>query len=518
MRSNLAVATTTGPRRRNEDRSLAMNFDLAVGHGSHVDVERCSLLVLCDGMGGSENGDVAAQLVCDWYGNHGFGLARKLGELVEGALDDDRLDEDQLIRVLRASVNEMRKELADQCDQRGWEFSDAQTTLVGAIAYRDYAAVWWLGDSRAYLYRENVLIPLTKDHSPVAERDLNDEEARNEPDLNQIFKFIQADRNFDPGVVQLRLTPGDLVFLCSDGIWNTTGNDWLQLFFRYHLLADFPLKGIAAELVSLVEPAASDNATVAILSNGRPSSFAPDAAIVDPNNFTRQKVAQELLNQIGTTEHPGFDIPATAVSDKHVLQSPFSPTSAVRICGACDRSLASDESCPDHPQIPPFNGLIAEIWGPHGAGPHRIKLTDRLDLGRGLQLDPMAEAYLSPNHLRLEILPETGNIRIFDSNSDNGTWLRVRNVEIPPSWLDQGVELVLGHNLLVVRKTQALELIDEEVHEHSVDLDESGIDLEPPGTELLDDERDRSPLRKVVGAVAIALFAITVFRRGRSNG
>ena len=120
-------------RDENED-----SFGLATDRG---------IVVVADGMGGHDNGryvaDCAVEALCQV--TPGATLEETLGRAREAL---SRTSQD----VWRRS-QECRRTMG--------------ATLVAAVIDDDRIGVIWAGDSRAYVFRDRSLIPLTRDHSAV---------------------------------------------------------------------------------------------------------------------------------------------------------------------------------------------------------------------------------------------------------------------------------------------------------------------------------------------------------------
>lgn len=154
---------------------------------------------VADGMGGHHAGEVASAIAVE--------TMRKSVE--------DREDLDTgLIRAHQAILT----------DPRGGGVRGMGTTGVGVrIRGRD-VEVAWVGDSRAYLWQDQALLPLTKDHTPVQEMldrgIITPEQARTHQNRNEITQALgvaYADIIY-PGRSVARLSEGDAVLLCSDGL------------------------------------------------------------------------------------------------------------------------------------------------------------------------------------------------------------------------------------------------------------------------------------------------------------
>jgi protein phosphatase len=96
------------------------------------------------------------------------------------------------------------------------------TTLVALEVGGAQAALVHVGDSRAYLWRAARLHPLTLDHSVVADlvayRRLSPEAAQRHPQRHVITRALGVQAALEPDAATLRVEPGDLFLLCTDGI------------------------------------------------------------------------------------------------------------------------------------------------------------------------------------------------------------------------------------------------------------------------------------------------------------
>ena len=117
---------------------------------------RTALLVVCDGMGGANAGNVASRFA-----------AQVFTESIKAELTsklDAKKRQDLLTRALD-EANETVFSLAG----RQPEFRGMGTTLVAALVQGDQATILNVGDSRAYLFDGTRLHQLTEDHSYVEE-------------------------------------------------------------------------------------------------------------------------------------------------------------------------------------------------------------------------------------------------------------------------------------------------------------------------------------------------------------
>src|ERR1041385_3849680 len=96
------------------------------------------------------------------------------------------------------------------------------TTVVGILITNDLASVASVGDSRAYLYRENQMKILTRDDIWLNEtwvrRAFTEDQLQKIPLKNILSKAIGSKEDIDFPLQELQLKPDDLIVLCSDGL------------------------------------------------------------------------------------------------------------------------------------------------------------------------------------------------------------------------------------------------------------------------------------------------------------
>ena len=169
-----------------------------------------NLFVVADGMGGHNAGDYAS--------SHAVGI------VVEEIREDADFNP---VKVIRHAIESANTEIITQA-QTDEKLRGMGTTMVAATIVGHYAYVANVGDSRLYVAGEQIQ-QITKDHSLVQEMvrmgELNAEEARNHPDKNIITRALGAERTVDVDFFDLKLEPGNVVLMCSDGLSNMVEDD-----------------------------------------------------------------------------------------------------------------------------------------------------------------------------------------------------------------------------------------------------------------------------------------------------
>lgn len=177
-----------------------------------------NLFVVADGMGGHKAGDFASSYA------------------VEVLLSTIREDENSNpVKIIRAAIENANTQLLREASDNE-TMSGMGTTMVLVTIVGHYAYVANVGDSRLYLVDENKISQITKDHSLVEEMvrmgEISRDDARNHPDKNIITRALGAGRDVDVDFFDIRLTPGDILLLCSDGLSNMVPDEDIRQVIR----------------------------------------------------------------------------------------------------------------------------------------------------------------------------------------------------------------------------------------------------------------------------------------------
>ena len=174
--------------------------------------DKGALLVVADGMGGMNAGEVASQIVVD-------SLKRSFSDLDSVALDDGGSVKDFIRQAIVEADNEIKKYAVAHPETEGMGSTVVLAWLLGETVY-----VGWCGDSRAYCYNPaNGLVRLSHDHSYVQElvdsNKISEEHAFNHPNSNIITRSLgDSGEKARPEVMKYPLHGGDVLLLCSDGL------------------------------------------------------------------------------------------------------------------------------------------------------------------------------------------------------------------------------------------------------------------------------------------------------------
>lgn len=182
----------------------------AVGEFTPLDLavlaQRGALYVVADGMGGHAAGEVASDYAVQKILHTYYSLPWQGPEQT-------------LIAALQEANADINAESSRSPERRGMG-----TTVVAAAVHEGYAVIAHVGDSRAYLLREGLLRPLTRDHSWVAEKladgTITPEQAIDHPNRNVLTRNLGQRSYVEPDLITQDLVQGDRLLLCTDGLYN----------------------------------------------------------------------------------------------------------------------------------------------------------------------------------------------------------------------------------------------------------------------------------------------------------
>ena len=163
---------------------------------------RAPVFAVADGMGGAQAGEVASRIAAGAF---------------EPDLERDGAAEEQLERVVQGA-NRRIHDLAQRDSSR----AGMGTTLTAAMVEDDAVSFAHVGDSRAYVLRDEELKRLTKDHSLVEELRrqgrLTDEQAEEHPQRSIITRALGPEQEVNVDTMTFPARSGDVFLLCSDGL------------------------------------------------------------------------------------------------------------------------------------------------------------------------------------------------------------------------------------------------------------------------------------------------------------
>jgi PPM family protein phosphatase len=205
------------------------------------------LLIVADGMGGHQGGEVASRLAVD--------IVTRLFVRATG----------EPHRSLEKGFEEANREIYRRSLENR-ELTGMGTTCTALALARGFAWAAHVGDSRLYLFRGGTVYQLTEDHSAVMqlvrEGSISAAEARHHEDRNIILRALGTRKHVEVSLWAhpMPLKPGDCFLLCSDGLYEPVEDTELL-----DVAGSLEPAAACANLVALArERGGFDNITVAI--------------------------------------------------------------------------------------------------------------------------------------------------------------------------------------------------------------------------------------------------------------
>lgn len=206
------------------------------------------LLLLADGMGGHDCGEIAS--------------AAALNSLAEVDIDDLESTRASVVERLQAAQSDIEAIDTDSGRRAG-------TTVTGAILLVEDGEPQWLvlniGDSRTYRLLGGVLEQVTQDHSQVQELVdagfITAEQARVDPRRNVITRALGAGMEPDADFFAVPVTPGERLLVCSDGLTGEVEDEQIGELLSAN---DDPADAAAALVAAALAGGGRDNITIIV--------------------------------------------------------------------------------------------------------------------------------------------------------------------------------------------------------------------------------------------------------------
>lgn len=262
---NVAAATHPGNAgRQNEDRFAVSAYLL-----SEADPTPSVFAVISDGIGGHRAGEVAAEMAVEW-------ISHRVAQSDPGRPPLEILDE-----AIRTASEHIVSSARDNAQRLGMGTTCACAWIIG-----DQLFTASVGNSRIYLLRVDAILQLTVDHTWIQEALdkglLKPDQVRNHPNLHVIHRYLGSSKAPQADVrlrmeknesdtqsrsnQGMRLRPGDVILLCTDGLTDMVADGEIQAIVRGD---PRPWRGRQNSAQALVDRASalggSDNITAVLL-------------------------------------------------------------------------------------------------------------------------------------------------------------------------------------------------------------------------------------------------------------
>lgn len=191
-----------------------------------------SWAVVCDGMGGIHGGKIASSTAVDI-------VSQKIKKCYNSSMEASSLENLLLSSIVTANCIIYDRGTADK------SLEGMGTTIVAAIIKNKVACIAHVGDSRAYLIKNDKIKLVTKDHSLVQEMldmgEITELEFEHHPRKNIITRAMGVDEELDVEFDNIEFDEGDTLILCSDGLSGSIDSKQLLEIYKktdFNLLAD----------------------------------------------------------------------------------------------------------------------------------------------------------------------------------------------------------------------------------------------------------------------------------------
>lgn len=209
--------------------------------------EASNFWFVADGMGGHASGDVASRVVKETLLGEGLTLPlvdaiRKAHETVAATAKTNTAYDNMGSTVVATRIGERKAEIA------------------------------WVGDSRAYLWRDGSLSALTRDHSYLevlrTQENLSEEQLRGHPNRNLVTRTLGIGAP-EPSVATLALQRRDWLLLCSDGLNDELEDREIAEVLRTHTQ---PERATEALIEAALAKGGRDNVSALVVEYDGPSA------------------------------------------------------------------------------------------------------------------------------------------------------------------------------------------------------------------------------------------------------
>ena len=244
-------ATDTGRARSNNEDAVGVD-------------EACAVLVLADGMGGYNAGEVASRMAVELVSNELGGWLRE----AEAASDAD------VRRAIELSVEHANLAIR-QAARANPAYAGMGTTLVVGVLRGSRLLLGHVGDSRAYRWREGRLQQITRDHSLLQEQIdaglITPEQALSSSHRNLVTRAVGVDAFMQVEMQEHQVMPGDVLLLCSDGLSDMLDDDAIADVLAGHETLD----GAGEALIAAANAAGGKDNIAVILARPRSDAALP---------------------------------------------------------------------------------------------------------------------------------------------------------------------------------------------------------------------------------------------------
>ncbi|MDU5504155.1 MAG: Stp1/IreP family PP2C-type Ser/Thr phosphatase [Anaerococcus vaginalis] len=216
----------------------------------NLELDKYSFFIVADGMGGYNGGELASKLAAKYY-----------IEYIKNSNIEDFSSIIDLQEEALQSANDKIYSLSKSYEQ----YANMGTTAVCVCVDYDKKSyhITHIGDSRAYIYSENKLQLITRDHSLVNDLidsgSITEDEAKNFANKSTITRAVGVASKIKPESRSLDMKESDILLMVTDGLTNELSDTEIEAIIANNSTAD----KISSSLVDLaIRNGGHDNITV----------------------------------------------------------------------------------------------------------------------------------------------------------------------------------------------------------------------------------------------------------------
>jgi protein phosphatase len=202
-------------RKNNQDACFALQLNSITA----TPYSNLGLFVVADGMGGHYDGEKASALAIQTLSTE------MLEHVYIPLLNDFENTPPDIINELVKATEKANTAVIEH-------ISDGGTTLTAVALVGDIAYLAHIGDSRAYLIKDDSINQLTRDHSLVQRlielEKIRPEEAEYHPQKNVLYRAIGQNKDIKIETLIRPLPTNAMLLLCSDGLWGLVDDEAIR--------------------------------------------------------------------------------------------------------------------------------------------------------------------------------------------------------------------------------------------------------------------------------------------------
>jgi protein phosphatase len=249
----VATYSLRGRRENNEDSIKKSVFE--------IDNKKIVLLSIADGMGGYKGGDLASDQAVNLFCSD---MRKHLNH---------SLHYDQIRKYIQDTYKRINREIYKSSKSRE-DLQDMGTTLTSVVIIEDRYWITNVGDSRAYVIKDEDISQISEDHSAAAEamKDglYNLTDLKQMPYQNALTRNLGNEYDIEvdifPKTGFYKAGVGEIICLLTDGITSVVTD--LELYEK--IISEYRLKDTCKKIANLAyEKGSDDNASIALIEIGK---------------------------------------------------------------------------------------------------------------------------------------------------------------------------------------------------------------------------------------------------------